>query len=697
MVTLRDKQALVIPSDKAPMLMTTPANPPTPQEQEFTSKGKLDDSGTFTGHVEQLYSGDMEVALRMGFRQLSQSQWREGVQRFSYGLGFGGDVSNVTVTPPDETDKPFRISYDYVRKGYSGWDDRQITPPVPPNMGIESAKDAKKPPESVLLGAPGEIVYRSKLSLPPGYTVVAPKGADLVEPYAEYHSTATVQDGVLISSRRLVIKKSEVALENWESFRDFGKAVSDDEWKIIPLNGAATNGDGDIAGTLREGIDALQRQDFKGAETSFQKVIAAQPKYPSAHLDLGTALLMQGKIDAALVEFHKEQEVSPDELRAYQVPAIYLTRSGRREDAIAEWRRLLKVHPQNYGAALSVGQLLSQEGKYSDAAAELENAVNVSPKNAELQFALGSTYLKAGQSEKAVAHIRAAVEDGGAKPAAMALNNAAYELADNNTSLQLARQYAEDALKQLEERSVNDVAAEDTGTEVTYQLSLVWDTLGWVYFQSGGANRAETFVRAAWLLGQDAIVGEHLGEIYEKQGKSKEAAHVYELALAAQGSTVFRMTPQTMVNVPYSPTFSTNSQDQGNKILSRYKKLTGRSPALQETRRLSNGEWTKTPAEELSQMRATRLGKIPNLVGSAEFSIVFVPGRVESAEYLRGEDSLEALTDKLKAAHYQVEFPDGSKAKIFRRAQLSCTPSAGCMVVLVPPDKALPQQNPGQY
>jgi hypothetical protein len=84
-------------------------------------------------------------------------------------------------------------------------------------------------------------------------------------------------------------------------------------------------------------------------------------------------------------------------------------------------------------------------------------------------------------------------------------------------------------------------------------------------------------------------------------------------------------------------------------------------------------------------------------VGSAEFSIVFVPGRVESAEYLREEDSLEALTDKLKAAHYQVEFPDGSKAKIFRRAQLSCTPSAGCMVVLVPPDKALPQQNPGQY
>jgi hypothetical protein len=91
-------------------------------------------------------------------------------------------------------------------------------------------------------------------------------------------------------------------------------------------------------------------------------------------------------------------------------------------------------------------------------------------------------------------------------------------------------------------------------------------------------------------------------------------------------------------------------------------------------------------------MRATHLGRMPNLSGSAEFSIVFAPGRVESVEYLRGEESLEELAGKLRTSHYQVEFPEGSTAKIMRRAQLSCTPSAGCMAVLVPPESARPKE-----
>ena len=66
-------------------------------------------------------------------------------------------------------------------------------------------------------------------------------------------------------------------------------------------------------------------------------------------------------------------------------------------------------------------------------------------------------------------------------------------------------------------------------------------------------------------------------------------------------------------------------------------------------------------------MRAIKLGKQPNLSGTAEFSIGFALGQVESIEYVSGEESLESLTDKLKAAHYQVGFPTGSKAKILRR------------------------------
>ena len=192
LLNLRDKQALVIPVGKAPVLMTTPANPPFPEAQNFSMEGKLDRDGTFTGHSEQSYRGDTEVALREAVRQISQSQWQEAVQRFSRALSFGGEVSNVKISPPDDLDKPLEISYDYVRKNYSSWENGQIGPPLPP-VGIEGSKDTKKPQEPVLLGAVGELVFRSKVTLPPGYSASTLKDLDLVKPYAEYHAHFTVR------------------------------------------------------------------------------------------------------------------------------------------------------------------------------------------------------------------------------------------------------------------------------------------------------------------------------------------------------------------------------------------------------------------------------------------------------------------------------------------------------------------------
>ena len=212
---------------------------------------------------------------------------------------------------------------------------------------------------------------------------------------------------------------------------------------------------------------------------------------------------------------------------------------GGKDEAVEEFRKLLKVDPKNVDAASNLSQLLYQSGKYAEAAEALEGPVKASPDMLGLQYELGSAYLKTGQTEKAVVHLRAAAEAQGSNP--MMLNNVAYALADNKTDLELARQYAQEALTKLDSRSVDDVAAIDTGTQVTYELSLVWDTLGWVYFQSGDTSRSEGLVRAAWLLGQEGLVGEHLGEIYEKQGRSKDAAHVYELALATESFPIFKM------------------------------------------------------------------------------------------------------------------------------------------------------------
>jgi Transglutaminase-like superfamily/Domain of Unknown Function with PDB structure (DUF3857) len=111
--SLRGKRALVVRADSA-SLEVTPANPELKSSQTFEMKAKLDDSGTLTGEAERTISGsDLEVFMRSAFRSLAMPQWKDLAQRFSFGSGFGGEVSEVSASPPKDLTQPFRLSYKY--------------------------------------------------------------------------------------------------------------------------------------------------------------------------------------------------------------------------------------------------------------------------------------------------------------------------------------------------------------------------------------------------------------------------------------------------------------------------------------------------------------------------------------------------------------------------------------------------------
>ncbi len=690
---LRNKQALVIPSAKPPVVMTTPENPPFPQEQKFSMAGKLTADGTFTGHAEQSYRGDTEVLLRQVFRQVSQSQWKETVQRLSYGLNFGGDVSNVKITPPDELDRPFELSYDYVRKRYGDWDNHQITAPLPP-IGIEVSKDSreKKPLDPVLLGAVGKMTYRSRIELPAGYVATAPVKAHFEEPYAEFTDDTRIESGAMITTRELVIKKSEIPVGEWDGFRKFGRAIFDDEFSFIRLNqidaSLGNNGENsakedqtdenNIDRLFDRGKDALQRRDSRRAQELFEKVLEKDPQHRAAHLNLGIALMAQNRTAEALSEFRKEEEISPADPQSFQMAAAVANFRGNEDEAIVELRKLMKVDPENTTGAAALGDLLSGQGKYAEAVEVLENALKAVPDSSSLQYRLGTAYLKTDQKDKAVPYLSKAAEQPDADP--MILNNVAYALADSKTSLDLARQYAEKALTAVEQRSAIDVDSPDKGLRVSYQLSLLWDTVGWAYFQSGDTEHAENFVRPAWSLGLDPVVGKHLGEIYEKQGKTKMAARAYELAFAANETP-----PVIRRGFASASLGESNARETLNKELTiRYKRLTGKTPAIRETLRLPNGTWTKTVVDQLTQLRTIHFAKRAAESGSAEFIVVFAPGKIESVKQVTGEKALGTLMEKLDARSFHVEFPTGSQAKILRRAEVDCFPLSGCMAVMMP-------------
>jgi tetratricopeptide (TPR) repeat protein len=322
--------------------------------------------------------------------------------------------------------------------------------------------------------------------------------------------------------------------------------------------------------------------------------------------------------------------------------------------------------------------LLYASEKYPEAVEVLEKAVKVAPDSPSLLLQLGSAYLKTSQNDKAAATLGQAIERKSDDPEM--LNNVAYTLAESKVSLDLARQYAEKAVTILEEQSQGTESNEDVGLRVTYQFSLVWDTLGWVYFQQGDLKHAESLVRACWLLGEADVVGEHLGEIYEKEGKTDLAAHAYENALAVSSVP----TVQTAMMPPPNLAMEANLRES-NEIRARYKKLMGKDPALTEIHRLPNGEWSQTPAEKLRHSRELKLSNEGKLSGSAQFTVEFKPGKGNSASFVQGDEELKILSGKLESAHFPLEFPADSGAQLFVHVDVNCHPGASCIASLINP------------
>src|SRR5262249_41044829 len=152
----------------------------------------------------------------------------------------------------------------------------------------------------------------------------------------------------------------------------------------------------------------------------------------------------QNKWDQAIAEFLKEEEIDPDDPHAYQMAAPLLLFKGRKEEALQQWRKLLAVDPKNHDAALTASQLLASDQRFDEAAVLLEGAVKASPDSRSLELALGTAYLKGGHADKGVPLLRKVIEreETAGRTDPDVLNNVAFELAENKSNLDLARDYA---------------------------------------------------------------------------------------------------------------------------------------------------------------------------------------------------------------------------------------------------------------
>lgn len=664
--TLRGKSALLVTPEGSAKIVKTPADPPFKSKQNVAIEGKLNELGILGGTVRYALRGDTEYVLRTAFHRAPRAEWNELAQTILKLDGLNGNVTNVTISDPVETENPFEVTIAFSDPGAFLWPIQRAKIALPLlTIGMPDPPDRSGQP--VKLGSPLDVETRLRLTFPAGFIVHPPAGISVTRDYADFKSSYTLENGALLAERALNFKTSELPAANTSDYLAFMRAVQSDQAQSLLIeNPAGTKAEIPSSAATEDlveaGAAALKAGDARGAIPLLRRATELQPGHKTAWNDLGLAYVQTREFSQAVSAFQKETEVNPSDEHARDYLGMALLEMRRDDDAVAAFRKQIDLRPLDPVAHAQLGSLLLSERRYSEAAPELERAAVLSPKNAELEILLGRAYLNEGDQSKALASFEKAI----ALSASPEIRNeAAFSLAENGADLTKARQYAESAIRAtaaaLEKTDLAHVAPADFAQ--TADIGAYWDTLGWIYFRQGDNARAERYVRAAWLLTQNGEAGDHLAQIYEKSREKERAIHQSALALASE-----------------RPSADTRA---------RLMLLLGGNSQIDDL--------VKTARPQLEKLRKFAVRLPVNADASADFLIAMEPGggerslqaRVTSVRFASGAESLRRFANSLKTIDYGELFPDATPVRLVRRGTLACQAADGeCKFTM-----ALPQDS----
>jgi tetratricopeptide (TPR) repeat protein/transglutaminase-like putative cysteine protease len=661
--SLRNKLALVIPVDGAPHLENTPADTPMPDSEISEVNGKINEIGKLEAHVHYTFRGDEELMLRSIFRRVPEAQWQRVVDNVNAGMG--GEVTHLKISDPAATREPFTMAYDVAKPNFLDWSKKKSDLLLPlcqfnlPDLGVSDDSDADAEP--LKLGPKAEYVYNIKLELPAKYIAHAPLPFSLKRDYADYKATYKLEGNTFTAARTLTLRQDELPAPRAEDYQSFRHAVGSDLAQVLSVEntiaGAPTPpADMKADDLVESGRAAMNSGNLALAIQLLKKATEVEPKNKYAWNILGAAYLGMRQNDDAVAALNKQIEINPYDEYAYNALGHAYWQERKYDEAVVAFNKQIEINPLDKSAHAGLGAMYSEWHKYAEAAAELEKAASLLPDNPELQVSLGDAYLNLGQDDKALATFDHAVEIS-ATP--LVWNNIAYQLSLKKTHLDRAQQYAESAVSATSAALRNLTLDRLTPQELPLVPSLIayWDTLGWVYFTEGNLDKAEKYVAAAWGLGQHGEVGDHLGQIYEREGKKDRALSTYELA-----ATGLRPIPETHERI--------------DALVKNDVKL---------------NEAAKNGKPDLQSLRTIDLGKAKE-TGTAEFFVLLsggagTPAKAEAVKFVSGDEKLKIFTDALRTAEYRLTFPDDAPLKILRRGILTCSATTGnCTFVLMLPD-----------
>jgi TolB-like protein/tetratricopeptide (TPR) repeat protein len=142
--------------------------------------------------------------------------------------------------------------------------------------------------------------------------------------------------------------------------------------------------------------------DFAGSTREFERAIALNPNYATAHhwYGFGPPLAL-GEFDRAIAELNRAQKLDPLSLIINADLGVVLIAAGRYDEGTAQLRKVIEMDPRFYYAHLKLGEALELKGQLREALAEYQKAAELDDDPAVLGL-IAHAYAKLGERDQAV-------------------------------------------------------------------------------------------------------------------------------------------------------------------------------------------------------------------------------------------------------------------------------------------------------
>lgn len=132
--------------------------------------------------------------------------------------------------------------------------------------------------------------------------------------------------------------------------------------------------------------------------------------YAPVHLELGRALLVQGKADPALESLRKAVTIDPREAEAHSALGVGLLAIGDKKAAVAALVRAAELEPRSPSRHSNAGTALMASGDVAAAIKAYERALRLAPNDPGTLSDLGTAYLASNDVEAALTHLAKAMQ-----------------------------------------------------------------------------------------------------------------------------------------------------------------------------------------------------------------------------------------------------------------------------------------------